>query len=99
MSRRLEFLPEAAVELAEATRYYEEQVPGLGVRFRTEAEGACAAIVQHPLLWRERSDGVRCANLPGFPYYIAFFLRGDRALVAAVAHGSRHPDYWKSRVQ
>jgi hypothetical protein len=40
----LEFLPEAEVDAAEATRYYEECVPGLGARFREEVESTCAAI-------------------------------------------------------
>jgi plasmid stabilization system protein ParE len=34
-----------------------------------------------------------------FPYYIAYFVRGDLIVIAAVAHGSRHPDYWKRRLQ
>lgn len=94
----LEFLPEASAEADCATGDYEAKVPGLGVRFREEVESACTAIVQHPLLWRERQGGYRRVNLPGFPYYIAFVLREERVLVTAVAHGSRHPDYWKSRM-
>ncbi len=41
--------------------------------------------------------GYRRVNLPGFPYYVAYFIRGEQVLVAAVGHGSRHPDYWKRR--
>jgi plasmid stabilization system protein ParE len=98
MSLVLEFLAEAATEVTAATAYYEARVSGLGVRFRREIESACSAIVQHPLLWRERPGGYRRVNLPGFPFYIAFFLRDDRILVAAVGHASRHPNYWKSRM-
>ncbi|MCA1659419.1 MAG: type II toxin-antitoxin system RelE/ParE family toxin [Verrucomicrobiaceae bacterium] len=98
MSFVLEFLPEAAAELECATGDYEARRAGLGVRFRELIESTCSAIVQHPLLWRERAEGWRRINLPGFPYYIAFILRGERVLIAAVAHVSRHPDYWKSRM-
>jgi plasmid stabilization system protein ParE len=98
MSWTLVFLPEATEEAAEATAYYEEQVAGLGVRFRAEVETVCAAIVRQPLLWRERSGGNRRASLPGFPHYIAYFLRGERIIVAAVGHGARHPNYWRARV-
>ena len=98
MSLVLEFLPEAQAEVECVTGDYEARVPGLGVRFREEVESVCAAIVQHPLLWRERPGGYRRVNLPGFPYYVAFVLREDHVLVIAVAHGSRHPDYWKSRM-
>ena len=97
MSVVLEFLREATAEVAAAVQYYENREPGLGARFRREVESVCSAIVQHPLLWRERQGGYRRVNLPGFPYYIAFFLRQDQILVAAVGHASRHPDYWKKR--
>jgi len=93
----LEFLPEAQVDAEEAVNYYECKELGLGARFRSELESACAAILRQPLLWNERRGGYRRVNLPGFPYYIAYFIRGERILVAAVGHPSRHPDYWKRR--
>ena len=97
MTLVIEFLPEAKCDAEEATRYYERRVSGLGARFRAEVESICAAIIRQPLLWRERSGGYRRVNLPGFPYYIAYFIRTDRIVVAAVGHASRHPDYWKRR--
>ena len=98
MSLVLEFLPEASAEGECVTGDYEARAVGLGVRFRSELESACAAIVQHPLLWRLRPGGYRRVNLPGFPYYIAFITDEQRALVIAVAHSSRHPDYFQSRI-
>ena len=98
MSFVLEFLPEAFAEIECVTGDYEARVPGLGVRFREVIESTCAAIVQHPLLWRERPGGYRRVNLPGFSYYIAFVLRDELVVVVAVAHASRNPDYWKSRM-
>jgi plasmid stabilization system protein ParE len=97
VSLALEFLPEAADEVEDTTRYYEQQVPGLGARFRTEVMSMCAAVVRQPLLWRERPGGFRRVNLPGFPFYVAYFIRGERVLIAAVGHASRRPNYWKKR--
>ena len=97
MSAVLEFLPEAKCDAEEATRFYERRAPGLGARFGGEVESVCAAIVRQPLLWRERRGGYRRVNIPGFPYYVAFFLRNELIVIAAVAHASRHPDYWKNR--
>ena len=97
MSVVLEFLREAEEDAKEATRYYERQVPGLGARFGAEVESVCAALLRNPLLWRERSGGYRRINLPGFPYYVAYFIRGERILVTAVGHASRQPEYWKWR--
>ena len=94
----LEFLPEAAAEFYEAAEQYEFREEGLGARFRGEVLEVCGLIVQQPLLWRERSGGYRRVNCPVFPYYVAYFIRSDLILVAAVAHGHRHPDYWKDRL-
>jgi hypothetical protein len=94
----LEFLPEAGAEFYEAAEQYEFREEGLGTRFRGEVLQVCGLIVQQPLLWRERSSGYRRVNCPVFPYYVAYFIRSDLILVAAVAHGHRHPDYWKDRV-
>jgi plasmid stabilization system protein ParE len=98
MSFILEFLPEAFAEAECVTGDYEARSVGLGARFRAEMESTCAAIVQHPRLWRLRSGGYRRVNLPGFPYYIAFFLDEERLLIIAVAHSSRRPDYFRNRI-
>lgn len=98
MSLALEFVGEAFAELECITGDYEAKVSGLGARFREEVESVCAAIVQHPLLWRERPEGFRRVNLPGFSYYVAFVVREERIFVVAVAHASRHPDYFRNRL-
>lgn len=98
MSFVLEFLPEAADEVECVTGDYEARSPGLGARFGAEIESVCTAIVQHPFLWRLRPGGYRRVNLPGFPYYVAFIAEEGRALIIAVAHSSRHPNYFKGRV-
>ena len=94
----LEFLPEAQAEFARASEYYEDKERGLGRRFRNEIGEVCSTMMEHPLLWRERPGGFRRVNCPVFPYYIAYFIRGNVIVIAAVAHGSRHPDYWKNRL-
>ena len=94
----LEFLPGASAELSEAAHYYETKQEGLGRRFRDEVLEVCGLIVQQPLMWRERAGGYRRVICPVFPYYIAYFIRGDLIVVAAVAHGHRRPGYWKQRL-
>lgn len=95
----LEFLPEARAEFYEAAEYYEDKESGLGKRFRAEIQEGCTMILNHPRFRREREGGFRRLNCPVFPYYIAYFVRGSMIVIAAVAHGSRHPDYWKRRLQ
>ena len=94
----LDFVSEALDEAEAATKYYEEIQLGLGLRFREELETVTQVIVSQSLLWRERIGGFRRVNLPGFPFYISYFLRGHKILIAAIAHSSRYPDYWKHRI-
>jgi plasmid stabilization system protein ParE len=93
----VEFLEEAEEELTEAALWYESKEPGLGRRFRDEVARIVSRIAQDPTLWRER-EGYRRVNCPVFPYYIPYFIRGEKIIVAAVAHGHRRPGYWKERV-
>ena len=95
----LEFLPAAEQELAEATAYYEEAELGLGVRFREEVQSTTAAILLHPLLWRQRRGSYRRVNLPAFPYYVAYVLRGQRVRIIAIGHSARQPGHFRSRLR
>lgn len=95
----LEFLEASEQELVEAVLWYESKEAGLGIRFRDEIAHVLDRIVEDPLLWRERSGGYRRVNCPVFPYYIPFFIRGNKIIIAAIAHGHRKPGYWKSRIQ
>jgi plasmid stabilization system protein ParE len=45
---RLEFHPEAEMELIETAEYYELQVPGLGERFEAEVRRATDLLLEHP---------------------------------------------------
>jgi plasmid stabilization system protein ParE len=93
MSFVLEFLPEASAEIESVTGDYQARSPGLGTRFRAEVESACAAIVQHPLLWRLRPG--QSARIP-----VLRRLYGRRGPSTHHSRSSfeRHPDYFKTRV-
>jgi len=93
----LHFLPEARAEFLEAAQYYESKELGLGLKFRDEIARVLERITTDPLLWRERSGGYRRVNCPVFPYYVAYFIRGEGIIVAAIAHGHRRPGYWVDR--
>lgn len=93
----LELLQEARRDIFEAVEFYESRKTGLGARFRNELAEVLNHIVSDPVLWRERPGGYRRVNCSVFPYYIAYFIRGDLIVVAAVAHGHRSPEFWKQR--
>ncbi len=78
---------------------YESKESGLGRRFRDEVGHVLSRIADDPYLWRESDGGYRRVNCPVFPYFLPYFVRGQKIIIAAVAHGHRKPDYWKSRVE
>lgn len=93
----VEFLVEAEQELVDVVLWYESKQPGLGRRFRKEVEFVVGSIAQNPLLNRERDGGYRRVNCPVFPYYLPYFIRRDKIIVAAIAHEHRRPGYWNHR--
>jgi toxin ParE1/3/4 len=94
---RVEFHPEADAEFAADVEYYDLLQSGLGQRFYREVIGYIDWITEHPLSPRLRKN-YRRVNLKIFLGYIAYVVEGDLIWVLAVAHGSRRPGYWKSRM-
>ena len=59
------------------------------MRFRDEIAHVVSRIAEDPMLWREREGGYRRVNCPVFPYFIGYFMRNQKIVIAAVAHGHR----------
>src|SRR5665213_1877927 len=93
-----EFLAEARDEFEAAAQYYDSCEEGLGMRFANEVSHVIERLVADPFLWRERVGGYRRVNCPVFPYYVAYFIRKETILIAAIAHGHRKPNFWMRRV-
>jgi plasmid stabilization system protein ParE len=93
----IEFLAEAEEDLTDAVLWYEAQQAGLGYRFKREVEAVTALIAASPLLYREWDGGYRRVDCPVFPYYIPYFIVGNTAFIAAVAHEHRRPGYFEDR--
>jgi plasmid stabilization system protein ParE len=94
---RLIYHPDAEAELLEAVRFYERSVPGLGDRFLHEFDAA-VAIQEAPGRWHIVEAGVRRYVMRRFPYGIYYRIEGDQLRILVVKHHSRHPDYWKYRL-
>jgi plasmid stabilization system protein ParE len=90
--------PEAEQDLAEAARWYEDQQPGLGLKFLDEALATISAIAERPLASSAVYGSLRRALLHRFPFGVFFLVDADGAVVIGVFHGSRHPRRWKSRL-
>ncbi|HSB73135.1 MAG TPA: type II toxin-antitoxin system RelE/ParE family toxin [Candidatus Methylomirabilis sp.] len=67
---RLEFHPEADLELSEAALYYDLQVPGLGERFGAEVKRVTDPLLEHPDTGAEIGSGHRKLPLRRFPFTV-----------------------------
>jgi plasmid stabilization system protein ParE len=95
---RLEFHPEAELELIESAVYYEKQVPGLGERFESEIRYATDLLLDQPEIGPLVDSNLRKLILTRFPFTLYYSVTTDVIRIEAVAHQSRRPGYWKSRV-
>jgi plasmid stabilization system protein ParE len=95
---RLEFHPEAELELIEAAVYYDKQVPGLGERFESEIHYATDLLLDQLEIGSPADPDLRKFILTRFPFTLYYSVTADVLRIEAVAHQSRRPGYWKSRV-
>ena len=95
MKRPAIFHPEAEAEFLAAVDYYADKAGGLGERFYQEVRRVVSEIEAAPRRQGPWRHGTRRCRAKRFPYAVIFAERSDRLLVVAVAHGKRHPDYWR----
>ena len=94
---------DAALELEEAADWYEKEQPGLGNRLISAFEHAIQLLgeVNPPLAPSGGSAGKKGAQkliLHKFPFSMIVYEMEHTIVVVALAHHSRRPGYWKSRV-
>ena len=95
---RFEFHPEAEMELIETAEYYELQVPGLGELFEAEVRRATDLLLEHPDIGSSADPHLRKFVLNRFPLTLYYSVLSDVLRIEVVAHQSRRPGYWQSRV-
>jgi hypothetical protein len=94
---RLEFHPEAELEFIEAALHYELQVSGLGERLASEDRRATDRLL-HPEIGQLVDPDLRRFVLPRFPFTLIYSATPDVLRIEVVAHQSRLPGYWRSRI-
>lgn len=98
MNKPAIFHPEAEAEFLAAVRFYADKSADLGERFYQEICRVVSEIEAAPRRHGPWRHGTRRCRARRFPYTVVFAERADRLLVVAVAHGKRHPDYWRRRL-
>ena len=90
--------PEALAELDEAFSFYWKEDPHLEERLGSCVDLAVDRIVAGPEMWPFVREPVRRCLVDVFPYSVLYVVLGSYVLILAVAHQSRHPDYWLHRL-
>ena len=95
---KVRFLSPASIELDEAIRYYDHQLPGLGFRFFQEVEAAIDRIKLMPEAWSKIGEQTRRCLLKGFPYALLYMSEPEGVVINAVAHLHRDPEHYRNRI-
>ncbi len=95
---RLEFHPEAELELIEAALHYELEVSGLGERFEAEVRRAADLLLERPEIGQPVDSDLRRFVLPRFPFTLIYSATSETLRIEVVAHQSRLPGYWRTRI-
>lgn len=93
------FLPAARREFLAEIIYYNQEQGGLGARFTAAVEEATVRALAFPLAGSPAAANTRRVFLQGFPFSVVYRAVPAGIVIFAVAHQSRRPDYWESRVQ
>lgn len=92
------FLEPAWLEFRDAGRYYEGIRSGLGEDFRLCVLDAVSRIQQFPLASPRFRGITRRCGVKRYPYGLIYLVENDEAIVIAVAHSRRQPNYWRARL-
>ena len=100
---KIRVLAQAARELQEAAAWYESEQDGLGARLLVEFERGIDLLKDElppltPMPAAAGAAGARKLLLHRFPFAIIVIESGGEIVVIAVAHQSRRPGYWASRI-
>ncbi len=89
---------DAKAELDDAVSYYEAREKGLGLDLQTEVETGVLKLRKYPIVFPpHKNSGFRKYFVERFPYTIFFMELPEIIWVAAIAHTSRRPSYWRNR--
>jgi plasmid stabilization system protein ParE len=100
--RAVELAPEALAEAQAAERWYAERSPRAAEGFVDDLERALDLLAEGPHVgqrWPHPGVDERVRRMPLRRYpFVLFYVIGEPTRVLAVAHTSREPGYWASRL-
>jgi len=95
---KVRFIYPSGEELDETIKYYDHQLPGLGLKFYMEVKNSIDRIIDFPEAWTQIGKYTRRCLIKSFPYSILYTVDDEILLILAIAHMHRNPEYYKNRV-
>jgi len=100
--KKFDFHPLAREEYFESLDYYADRSYHAGEEFLEEFEDGIQSIIRFPEAYtviENRVPAIRRKTLNQFPFSIIYVNAPAVIYILAVAHQSRHPNYWKGRIK
>lgn len=95
---KAKFIAPARREFLKEVAYYNEQDSDLGAAFAQEVEDAAARALAFPGSGSSTSKSTKRVFVNRFPFSIVYRQDKQGIVIFAVAHHSRLPEYWTSRL-
>ncbi|TRX38116.1 type II toxin-antitoxin system RelE/ParE family toxin [Flavobacterium sp. ZT3R18] len=92
---------DALNDIQETFEWYEMQLKGLGLRFKTQTKKQINSLKKNPYLFAIKYNEVRCRKIEKFPFLIHYTIEEELNIITvfAVFHTSRSPEIWKKRTK
>jgi len=99
-SYRLAYFDEARTDIADAKKWYYDQLAGLEKRFAEDVKIAIIRLKINPFVHAIRYKKVRVAHPDIFPYSIHYYIdeAQKRIVVIGITHVSRDDEFLRKRV-
>ena len=97
-SKPLRLHPEAEQEYLAALAWYRDRSPITAEKFEIAVREAMERIREAPHRWPFYFGNFRKYTLRQFPFSVLYQELLSETTIFAVAHGSRRPGYWRSRI-
>lgn len=96
MRFKLKIDTDALNDIQETFEWYETQLKGLGLRYKTQAKKQINSLKKDPYLFSIKYNEIRCRKIEKFPFLIHYLINENTKTVTvfAVFHTSRNPEIW-----
>ena len=88
---------DALNDIQETFEWYEMQLKGLGLRYKTQVKKQINSLKKDPYLFSIKYNEIRCRKIEKFPFLIHYLINENtkNVTVFAVFHTSKNPEIWK----